>query len=111
MKLNLILFTLLTFCITANATTLKVKYLERPVNVTKNGFENFKKSSSLINDSWYDKNNNYLILNIQGTSYHYCGFGRSEWESFKKSESLGQHYIRNIKGRFDCRQIPPPAYK
>lgn len=102
---------LLLLCIGANATTLKVKYLETPLNVTMNGFENFRKNSSVIYDSWYDKKNNYLILNISGTNYHYCGFGSTEWSYFKNAESLGRNYIQNIKGRFDCRQIPPPTYK
>ena len=111
MKLNQIIFAMLIFCSSLNAKTLDVKYLDRPVNVTKNGFEKYKKSSSLINESWYDKNNNYLILNLQGTNYHYCGFSRSEWNYFKTAESLGRHYIKNIKGRFDCRLTPPPSYK
>jgi hypothetical protein len=111
MKFNLIIFTLFIFCINANATTLQIKYLDTPVNVTKNGFENFTKQSSVIFNSWYDRKNNYLIINVNGTNYHYCGFGSHDWKSFKKSVSLGRHYIQNIKGRFDCRIFPLPKYK
>lgn len=84
------------FSLGTHAVTLEIKYRDKPVNVTKNRFEYFKKRSSLINESWYDKNNDYLILNILGTNYHHCGFIRTDWNHFKNAESLGQHYNRYI---------------
>jgi hypothetical protein len=110
MKFSLIFFTSISLSLCANATTLRVRHRDNPVNVTKYRFENFNKTSSLIYDSWFDETSNYLILNVEGTNYQYCGFTPSEWNNFKKAESLGGHYVKNIKGRFDCRQIRPPTY-
>jgi hypothetical protein len=110
MKISFI-FIILFFSNVASARTLIVKYRSGPVDVTKHGFENFQKQSSVIYNSWYDRKSNYLILNVKGTNYHYCGFGIQEWEYFKNASSLGRFYIQNIKGRFDCRLIPPPTYK
>jgi hypothetical protein len=111
MKLNFFIFSIVFFSSLANAKTLIVKYRSAPVDVTKHGFENFQKQSSVIFNSWYDRKNNYLIINVNGTNYHYCGFGSHEWKSFKNASSLGRFYIQNIKGRFDCRLSPVPSYR
>jgi hypothetical protein len=111
MNLKYLLISIFLFSSLANARTLIVKYRSGPVDVTKHGFENYNKKSSLIYDSWYDQKNKYLIINIKGTNYHYCGFGSSEWDYFKNAESLGKFYNWYIKGRFDCRFFPVPNYK
>lgn len=110
--LGLYLTTLLVIfnCSLASARVINVKFRSNPVDVTKNGFENLRKTSSMIFDSWYDQSNNYLILNIKGKNYHYCGFSAYDWKAFKTADSLGRHYLQNIKGRFDCRIYPYPQY-
>ncbi len=110
MKINFI-FIILFFSNISNARSLIVKYRSGPVDVTKHGFENFQKQSSVIYDSWYDRKNNYLIINVKGTNYHYCGFDNKYWEYLKNASSLGRFYIQNIKGRFDCRLSPVPSYR
>jgi hypothetical protein len=111
MRLIHLVLSIVLFSNFANARTLIVKYRSGPVDVTKHGFENFQKQSSVIYNSWYDRKNNYLIINVKGTNYHYCGFENKYWEYFKNASSLGRFYIQNIKGRYDCRLIPPPTYK
>ena len=91
-------------------TLLTIKYRPDPVDIDKPYFEYFNTSSSFIRDAWYDKANKYMIVNLAGTNYHYCGLDSSTWQEFKNAESYGSFYRSTIKGNFDCRIFPVPEY-
>ncbi len=80
-----------------------IKYRDTPVCLDQ-GFE-YKSTdkSSWIRGAWYDSVNNYFLINLKGTMYHYCGFTLNKWESFKTASSFGKFYGSQIKGRYDCR--------
>ncbi len=66
--------------------------------------------SSLIFGVCYDARNSYMLTNVGGTWYHYCGVPREVVTSFMRASSMGRHYQASIKGRYDCRITPPPSY-
>jgi hypothetical protein len=81
-----------------------VKYRQTPVNVASRRFEYFDTSrSSFITGAWYDKGNGYMVIGLRETYYHYCRMPKDVWDSFRRAESLGQHYNGFIKGHYDCR--------
>lgn len=89
---------------------ITVKYRNGTVDLNSGDFEYFPTSSSFVNGLWYDQSNQYMIILLNSTYYHYCGLPLSEWRSFKSSDSFGTYYNQRIKGNYDCRQGYVPSY-
>ena len=89
---------------------ITVKYRNDPVNLNSGDFEYSPTSSSFVNGLWYDQSNQYMIILLNNTYYHYCGLSISEWRSFKSADSFGTYYNQRIKGNYDCRQGHVPSY-
>ena len=90
---------------------VSIKYRDSAVDIAANYFESLNTSnSSFINGAWYDGGNQYLVLNLRGIYYHYCGLPQSTWGSFKAASSFGTYYNAHIKGNYDCRLNPAPNY-
>jgi len=88
-----------------------VKYRADPVDIAAPYFESLDRSdSSVVGGAWFDSENQYLIINLQGTVYHYCGLDDSVWSSLKSAPSMGTYFQGYIKGSFDCRVFPVPVY-
>ncbi len=88
-----------------------IEYRETPVNLAADSFEYLNTaSSSFIRGAWYDQGNQYLVLNLDGVYYHYCGVPGSVWTDLKSAESAGGFYQQSIKGRYDCREGHVPEY-
>jgi hypothetical protein len=66
--------------------------------------------SSFINRVCYDRPNEYMLISLNGTYYHYCEIDSGTIESLMSAESMGRYYNASIKGRFDCRTRRVPAY-
>lgn len=102
---------LLALCSSAFAKDIVVKYRDKPVNISNGHFESPSlKASSLVNEIHYDKSNQYLIIQLQSTRYHYCGIPAPVVNNWVAAPSLGSFYIANVKGRYDCRVVLPPKY-
>jgi len=87
-----------------------IKYRDTPVCLDR-GFEyQSTPKSSWIGGAWYDRKNQYMVINLKGTLYHYCRMPPEIWAAFKVADSYGRFYEGNIKGRFDCRLGGVPAY-
>jgi hypothetical protein len=85
-----------------NAETVDVKY-QGPVSL-----ETFDcapiKASSLVQRLCYDQARSYLVVDLNGTYYHYCAVDPGTVEAWRSAPSLGSFYNANIKGgAFDCR--------
>jgi hypothetical protein len=66
--------------------------------------------SSFVERVCYDKPNQYMLINLKGTYYHYCEIDSETVSRSLKAESLGRFYNATIKGRFDCRTHRVPQY-
>ena len=64
--------------------------------------------SSFINRVCYDKRNEYMLISLNGTYYHYCEIDAGTVLSLLKAPSMGQFYNDIIKGAFDCRDHRVP---
>lgn len=71
----------------------------------------FVQRSSLVQRLCYDAREQYVIVNLSGTYYHYCEVPASTLAAWRGAESMGRFYNRNVKGRFDCRVNRVPAYR
>ena len=90
---------------------LFIKYRPTTVDVDTKAFEYLNTSkSSFVDGAWYDKSKSYMIINLSGINFQYCGVDEGTWKTFKASGSFGTGYQRLFKGHFDCRIIPPPEY-
>lgn len=67
-------------------------------------------SSSLVQRVCYDEIHSYMLINLNGTWYHYCAIDKRTIESLLNATSKGQYYNSMIKGAFDCRINPIPQY-
>ena len=105
-KLLLIVF----ISLSVSAKDVYVKY-RGSVNVDNGQLEHVNIGySSLVKDMYYDKDNNYLLVKLNSTYYHYCGINPSVTNKWVSSSSLGRYYLNNIKGNYDCRVYPMPKY-
>jgi len=66
--------------------------------------------SSLINRICYDRSNEYMLISLNGTFYHYCEIDASTVSFLLNAPSMGKFFIANIKGNFDCRKNRVPEY-
>ncbi|MFA5349194.1 MAG: KTSC domain-containing protein [Candidatus Paceibacterota bacterium] len=88
-----------------------VKYRTDSVDIANPRWEYLNTSeSSFVGGAWYDDNNQYMIINLSGINYHYCGLPNSAWVSLKRTSSFGTYYNNYIKGNYDCRVYPIPQY-
>ena len=90
---------------------LTVKYRSDPVDVAHPRFVHLDGgSSSLVDFAFYDASNEYMVISLNGTAYHYCGMPDRGWLEFTTASSLGSFYEGQIKGRYDCRTGVVPEY-
>lgn len=90
---------------------VKIKYRDDKVNISASNFESLDKSDSNVKGAWYDSSNEYMVIKLSGTYYHYCGMPSSAWGGFKTTSSPYEYYQDSIKGNFDCRENPIPRYE
>ncbi len=67
--------------------------------------------SSLVTRVCYDRKEQYMVIGLQGTYYHYCAIDAGTVAALRGAESMGRFYNANIKGNFDCRTRRVPAYR
>lgn len=67
--------------------------------------------SSLVTRVCYDRKEQYMVIGLQGTYYHYCEIDAGTAAALRSAESMGRFYNSNIKGRFDCRSRRVPTYQ
>jgi hypothetical protein len=92
----------------AYAETVDVKY-RGPIDLQPFVCEAYTRSS-FINRVCYDEANNYMLIKLNETWYHYCGIDAGTVDSLKSAESMGRYFNATIKGRFDCRSNAAPKY-
>ena len=71
--------------------------------------------SSFVQRVCYDKAQSYMLINLEGTYYHYCDLPPATFDVFTAAPSMGQFYNQRIKGTgsdgpFDCRTHRVPVY-
>ena len=90
---------------------INIKYRNDAVDIGNSRFEYLNTSgSSFIRGAWYDDDNQYMVINLRGTYYHYCGLPKATWSSFKTVSSFGSYYNDNIYENYDCRVNYLPSY-
>ncbi len=69
--------------------------------------------SSFIRRVCYDKPSQYMLINLNGTYYHYCSIDVETVDSLLGAESKGRFYNGFIKGKasFDCRVNPQAEFQ
>jgi hypothetical protein len=66
--------------------------------------------SSFIHRVCFDKANDYMLIDLAGTYYHYCEIDGGTVAALLSADSMGRFYNSMIKGRFDCRTHRVPVY-
>ena len=97
----------------AAAETVYVKY-RGPVDLKPFACETITRSS-LIKRVCYDATNQYMIIKLRPTYYHYCEIDAGTVAALKAAGSMGRFYNANVKGNgldgsFDCRTHRVPNY-
>lgn len=92
-----------------HAETVNVKY-RGPVDLAPFQCESINRSS-LVTRVCYDRKEQYMVIGLQGTYYHYCEIDAATVSALRNAQSMGRFYNQAIKGRFDCRTRRVPAYK
>jgi hypothetical protein len=66
--------------------------------------------SSFIKRVCYDRRNEYMLISLNGTFYHYCEIDAGTVSSLLSAPSMRKFYNARIKGQFDCRVHRVPEY-
>lgn len=68
-------------------------------------------TNELLETICYDSNNAYLLLNIAGQYFEYCGVKELYVEELTKAKKKSDYINTHIAiGVFDCTIFQPPAY-
>lgn len=107
------LLLVLLFATEVRAETVEVKY-RGPIDLKTFQCSDVSRSS-FIQRVCYDKAQNYMIISLRGTYYHYCELPPATLDSLMGAPSMGQFYNQNIKGAgsdgpYDCRTHRVPVY-
>jgi len=94
--------------ISSRAESVDVKY-RGPVDLAPFQCETIARSS-FIERVCYDAANTYMLINLNGTWYHYCEIDKGTVDALLGAESMGRYFNAAIKGRFDCRTHRVPTY-
>jgi hypothetical protein len=92
----------------ASAESVNVKY-RGMVDLSPFVCESITRSS-FIERVCYDVKNTYMLIELNGTWYHYCEIDNDTVSKLLAAESMGRYYNASIKGRFDCRMHRVPDY-
>ena len=97
-----------TSVVVARAETVDVKY-RGPVDLKTFDCSDITRSS-FIRRACYDKANEYMLINLNGTYYHYCQIDPETVTALKTADSMGRYFNAEVKGHFDCRINQMPTY-
>ena len=92
-----------------HAETVNVKY-RGPVDLAPFQCESINRSS-LVTRVCYDRKEQYMVIGLQGTYYHYCEIDAATVSALRNAQSMGRFYNQAIKGKFDCRTRRVPTYR
>jgi len=116
MRLAVLIFAVVALSATAKAAAAETVYVKYrgPVDLTPFACKAVTRSS-LIKRICYDAANQYMIIKLRQTYYHYCEIDAGTVGDLKAAVSMGRYYMANIKGRgqdgtFDCRTHRVPDY-
>ena len=95
------------------AETVDVKY-RGPVALTPFACTDTPRSS-FVRRVCYDEKNNYMVIQLNNTYYHYCELPKATFAEFAVTPSMGQYFNQTIKGSgsdgpYDCRTHRIPKY-
>jgi hypothetical protein len=112
MSIRITLMLLLTASY-ACAESVDVKY-RGPVDLKPFLCDDINRSS-LVSRVCYDKANQYMLIRLRQTYYHYCEIPPGVVQALTSAESMGRYYNTNIKGTgsdgpYDCRTHRVPHY-
>lgn len=98
---------------TAKAETVDVKY-RGAVDLKPFACQDITRSS-FVHRVCYDKANQYMVIQLRSTYYHYCELPEPILKAFIDAPSMGKYFNANIKGTgsdgpFDCRTHRVPTY-
>lgn len=108
-KNNTLFAALICFAGLASGETVNVKY-RGPVDLAPFACETVTRSS-FVRRVCYDRREQYMIINLDGTYYHYCEIDAGTVSQLLGASSMGRYYNSKIKGRFDCRTKRAPPYR
>jgi hypothetical protein len=91
-----------------SAQEIDVKYREDRVDLKH--FACTKTISSFVNEVCYDRQNQYMIIQLRDARYPYCDIDAQTVSALLSADSKGRYYNASIKGRFGCQGKAQPRY-
>lgn len=93
------------------AGSIKVKYRNDKVPVGGDSFESLGATSdSTVKNAWYDSHEEYLVVRLGSTNYHYCEVPEDVWDGLKGADAKYTYYQDYLRSNYDCRTYRLPAY-
>ena len=88
----------------SSCETINVKYRSpQKLTLCSDVFSQLPNSSGTVREAFYDSLRSYMIVNLNGTNYHYCRFPSDAWRKWSSTLNKYAFYERDIRGNYDCR--------
>jgi hypothetical protein len=91
------------------AEKVHIKYRDADVDLGKFECHDITKGPE-VRRICYDKSNNYLVIKLQNTYYHYCEMDEATVKGLQGADSPDDYYHKSVRGHFDCRTHRIPQY-
>jgi hypothetical protein len=105
------LILMLIFSAISSAAIAESVYVKYRGNLDLKTFQcEWVTKSSMVNRLCYDPKEQYAIVNLKGTYYHYCEIPSNIISDWRKASSMGSYFNSVVKGNFDCRVFRVPNY-
>src|ERR1019366_1625291 len=108
-----VIWTALLISSATSAECVTVKYRSTPVCL-----DSFvcaqTPQSSFVRSVCYDAPRSYMLINLNGTWYHYCAVDPATVKNLLNANSVGRYYNSyfrsqgSVHGPYDCRDHPAP---
>lgn len=89
-----------------------IKYRDSgAIDVCNQAFEKLISMGNVsVFGAWYDRKNEYMIIQLKKTNYQYCWLKEQDWIAFQNASDIDEYYPVHIKWKFDCRNWHIPQY-
>lgn len=63
-------------------------------------------TSSFVERLCFDQRRSYMLAQLNGTWYHYCGVSLQTYRELINAPSIGRYLNERIRGQYDCVEKP-----
>lgn len=105
------LFLILILSAISSASLAESIFVKYRGNLDLTHFQCELTEGSTVRRLCYDSKEEYAVVKLKNTYYHYCEIPAQIISNWRQATSLDTYYYSNVKGNYDCRVLRVPTYQ